>query len=267
MMLRQAISAETYRAVRNPRALFWAYALVPLFILIFGLGIELAVRIETRSAIPPVEPLRLAIRSLGAGGNPVAQLFYAIGAAALVANEYRWESWRLIAPRNTRSNLILAKYAIYLSCAAISLVAIIGAEFVSTLAGAAINGAPVTWTVAGAPGWAGLAAAWIASFAELAVLGAIAMAGAVATRSLLGGAMPIFLFSLGQSLLLAFAQPPPGINRATLLPVQAGDLMRAWAQGGAGIDALAGAAVLLAWTILFLVAAIALFARQDLSRE
>lgn len=188
MMLRQAMSAEAYRAVRNPRALFWAYALVPLFILIFGLGIELAVRIETRSAIPPVEPLRLAIRSLGAGGNPVAQLFYAIGAAALVANEYRWESWRLIAPRNTRPNLILAKYAIYLSCTAISLVAIIAAELGSTLAGAAIKGAPVAWTVAGAPGWPGLAAAWAASLAELAALGAIAMAGAVATRSLLGGA-------------------------------------------------------------------------------
>lgn len=266
-MLHQAISGEAYRTIRNPRALFWAYAIVPLFILIFGLGLELAVRIETSAVPTTIEPIRLAIRSLGAGGNAIAQLFYAIGAAALVANDYRWESWRLIAPRNARSNLILAKYSVYLICAAASLAAIVGVEFFSALADGIAKGAPIAWVVPDGPGWTALAATWAASLAELAALGAIAMAGAVATRSLLGGAMPAFLFSLGQSLLLAFAQPPAGINRAILLPVHAGDLARGWAQGGAYIDAIAGAAMLLLWAAVMLAASIILFSRQDLSRE
>ncbi|MBY8821996.1 hypothetical protein [Sphingomonas colocasiae] len=267
MMLAQAISGEAYRALRNPRALFWAYALVPLFILIFGLGIELAVRIDSKMVPPTIEPFRLAIRSLGAGGNPIAQLFYAIGAAALVANEYRWESWRLIGPRNRRLNLILAKFMVYLACAALSLAAIVAVEFFSAFVAGLAKGTPVAWNVDGGPGWAALAVAWAASLAELAALGALAMAGAVATRSLLGGAMPAFLFALGQSLLLAFAQPPAGINRAILLPVHAGDMARGWAQGGSGGDALAGAAMLLCWAFVLIATAIILFSRQDLSRE
>lgn len=267
MMLAQAISGEAYRALRNPRALFWAYALVPLFILIFGLGIELAVKFDSKMVPPTIEPLRLAIRSLGAGGNPIAQLFYAIGGAALVANEYRWESWRLIGPRNRRLNLIIAKFMVYLAFAALSLAAIVGVEFFSALVAGLAKGAPVAWTVDGGPGWAALAMAWAASLAELAALGALAMAGAVATRSLLGGAMPAFLFALGQSLLLAFAQPPAGINRAILLPVHAGDMARGWAQGGSGGDALAGAAMLACWAFALLSTAIILFSRQDLSRE
>jgi ABC-2 type transport system permease protein len=47
-----------------------------------------------------------------AGGRDLRGLFLMIGAAAILAGDYRWETWRLLTPRNTRQNLLLAKLVV-----------------------------------------------------------------------------------------------------------------------------------------------------------
>lgn len=266
-MIADAIRAELFRAQRNRVALFWAYGFVPLFALLLGVALESMIRVDNVGLLGATNPVGAALRGLSAAGNPIAALFYAIGAAGLFAGDYRYESWRLATPRNRRANLILGKVAVFAAFAALSLLLSMLADVVSGFYQPLLNGAPVVWP-AGA-GWIGaLAAGFAGSLLEMLVVGAMAALGAVATRSLLGGALPAFLIALGQSLSLGFVSRGPALDRYLLAPAQAGDAVRSWAAGGIPGDvALAGAGVLVGWVLVLVVGAVVLFDRQDLARE
>lgn len=266
-MIADALRAELFRARRNRVALFWAYGFVPLFTLIVGLVLDMAMRVDAGATLGVADPVRAALRGAAAAGNPIAGLFYAIGAASLFAGDYRWESWRLATPRNSRANLILAKFGSFALLSGASLLLSILAEVASGFYQPLRFGAPIAWPEGIAPlGTVLLALA--GSLLEMLVLGSIAALGAVATRSLIGGALPAFLLGLMQSFGLGFLNPPTALDRWLLMPAQAGDALRGWAAGGVPADiAIAAAAVLAGWTLLLGAATLLLFRSQDLARE
>ncbi|AHE55841.1 ABC transporter permease [Sphingomonas sanxanigenens] len=266
-MIADAIRAELFRARRNRVMLFWAYGFVPLFALLLGVALENVMRVEDAGLLGAANPVALAMRGLNAAGNPIAALFYAIGAASLFAGDYRYESWRLATPRNRRANLILGKVAVFAMFAAVSLLLSMLADVLSGLYQPLRYGSAVMWP-AGA-GWIGaLAAGFAGSLLEMLVVAAMAGLGAVATRSLLGGALPAFLLALAQSMALGFVSRGPALDRYLLAPAQAGDAVRGWAAGGVPNEvALAGAGVLVLWLVVLVAGTAMLFERQDLARE
>src|SRR5690606_23346909 len=98
-----------------------------------------------------------AADALGAAGNPIWHVFYIAAAATLFAGEYRWETWRFIAPRAPRPALMLGKAGAFAIFAAASLVAIAAAGLTAAVFGAFLNqSAPLTHPDPGA-GWLALA--------------------------------------------------------------------------------------------------------------
>ena len=266
-MIADAIRAELFRARRNRVMLFWAYGFVPLFALLLGVALENVMRVTDAQLLGATNPVALAMRGLNAAGNPIAALFYAIGAASLFAGDYRYESWRLATPRNRRANLILGKLAVFAVFAAASLLLSMLADVLSGLYQPLRYGAPLAWPTG--TGWIGaLSASFAGSLLEMLVVCAMAGLGAVATRSLLGGALPAFLVALAQSMALGFVTRGPALDRYLLAPAQAGDAVRGWAVGGVPGDvALAGAGVLGLWLVVLAATAVMIFDRQDLARE
>ena len=51
------------------------------------------------------------------------EIFTVAGAAALFAGEYRWETWRLLVPRNSPLIIFWPKFVIFTVAAAISILA------------------------------------------------------------------------------------------------------------------------------------------------
>lgn len=266
-MIADALRAELFRARRNRVTLFWAYGFVPLFGLLSGLVLEMVMRVDVGAMPGAIDPLRLALNSLASAGNPIAGLVYAIGAASLFAGDYRWESWRLATPRNSRANLILAKFGTFAALAAFSLLLSMLANVVSGFYQPLRFGAPIAWPRDPAAILT-LLAAFGGSLLEMLVLGAVAALGAIATRALIGGALPAFLLFLILFFVIGYLNAPPALDRFLLAPPQAGDAIRSWASGRlAGDVAFAGAAVLVGWSAVLIAAGVALFDRQDLARE
>lgn len=268
-MLWSAIRGEFYRGLRNKRIMVIAYGIIPLFFFFLGSGIDLAELLRS-GHIATSDHVRLISRTLGVAGNPIGHFFLAIGAASLACDDYRWETWRLIAPRNQRPLLIVSKFLIFVFFAGCSLLlSVLGDRCVAVL----------SMFASGSMGWphqddlAHILGAFAGSWLELCALGAITFCASIGTRSLLGGVAPAFLFSMSTALLLAYFQPPPSMQMALVIPAHAGDVFRQWAvpilmdppiEAGTIIMA---ALSLVCWTALFLVLSIGIFNRQDLSRE
>ena len=126
-MLVDAIRAEGFRLTKNRTAVFWSALFVPILsVVISGLtslvlkGGETKLLGETRAPAELTDMLgrgtldmgEALITAAGSLANPLMLLFVLIGAATIYAGDYRWETWRLISARNSRSNLILAKLGI-----------------------------------------------------------------------------------------------------------------------------------------------------------
>jgi ABC-2 type transport system permease protein len=266
----RAFRAEAYRLRRNRSGLFWGFLFVPAAYLLFGLLLDLVMLRASTHWAPAPNPLWSATRSLAVGGNPIAHLFLASGAAVIFGGEYRYASWRLLCPRLPRSALLLAKWATYLLAAG----AMLAMLFLGGLAEAELL-ALVTGASATAPSVVlpGLATAFFGTFLEMAVLGALIAGAVVTTRSTIGAILIGFLFSFGQTLLLSMLTPPSMFSPWLLMPAAAGDSSRRYALLAGGVApvsteaALASLFILAAWSAAFLMLALAVFASQDFSRE
>src|SRR5215217_425428 len=128
-MLADAFAAERLRLSRAWGVLFWSVLFAPIVSIVIGLGgaaitrgavskmgEELALR-----AMPPIDFGRTMIDAMAASDLIPVQFLFMIGAAAIFAGDYRWETWRLLTPRNTRPNLILGKLATFALVAAAGL--------------------------------------------------------------------------------------------------------------------------------------------------
>jgi len=264
------LRAEIRKQLRQRSSLLWGFGAVPLFATFAALVLELAVPGSSGLEIA-VQPIRAAMRAASLAGNPIAQLFYAVGAVAFFTVEYRYATWRLIVPRAARGRLFGAKAAAFCLFAAASLLLTVGGELAATLAVPLVRKVAVADAPPATLAHLGLACA--VSLAELVALGGTAALLAVLTRSPLGTLLPVFLLSFLSAAAEAVLNLSGDSLAAVPLPGFAADAVRSWfsatadAPGASAAAAAVGAAMLAAWSVATYGVAALLFARQDLARE
>ncbi|NEX93092.1 ABC transporter permease [Caulobacter sp. 17J65-9] len=273
-MLADALACEGFKLWRNRAALFWGFLFVPLVALVIGVGVELWFRgaVARSNVIPALDLARVMLKAVADAGSPFTQLFLLIAGASVFGGEYRWETWRLLTPRNSRANLLAAKALVVAAAAAASVALIAFAGIAAGLIGALGRHAPTVWN--GEHGFvlqfAGLfLISWLQVLQPLAV-GALA---AVVSRSILAAVMTPIVLGVVQALMMSQLGPgglaTPPLWGFLALPGLSVELLRA-AIGDVPLPAAtiwsAGAA-LAGWVILPVVAAGVVFQRQDLSRE
>ena len=275
-MLVDAIAAERFRLLRDRSALFWGFCFAPIVGFALNVGGDLFLHNVIKKPMPgmTIGLIDQVIKALSDGASPFGALFLMIGAAAVLAGDYRWETWRLLTPRNTRQNLLLAKLTVVGEAVFWSLVLAAVLSAAAAVIGAGINAKSLVlstsdrtlFDVIGV-----LAITWL----EAMTLAALAACVGVLSRSTMGVviaclgvrfvqtvlASSLRLMEQGQPSwkLLALPVFDADLLRATLLdPVQLGQ-----ASGSAG----AALAVLAVWVAALTTVAVFLFRRQDLTKE
>lgn len=290
-MLVDAIRAESFRLSKNRTALFWSLMFVPVISLVIGAITSFVLKgSETKilgdSRMPPEMKEALGrgtldighslVSSAGDLANPLVLLFVLIGAATLYAGDYRWETWRLISARNSRSNLLLAKLVTVagLSLAAMALMLV--ASLVENLIRASIFDRQLAFSMTGE--MAGQFVAYVGlSWLRILQFTMMGMLAAVVTRSLLAALFIPLVVGVAQffspQMLMPMGVMPDAWLAVLANPGSAVDTVKALIEGGASAAALpAGVVVkswasLALWTLGPLAAALAWFPRQDLSKE
>lgn len=285
-MLADAIRSETYRLLRNRTALFWSVLFVPVIgLLLATIGFVVAKANEAKlvGKLPPElmkgGPLDLGltlVKSAGDFANPAILMFVLIGAATLYAGDYRWETWRLISARNTRSNLLAGKVVVVALLMIAATVAALVSDVIASLIQAAVFGRPLAFSMTGgaAADFGLLALTGWARILQFTMLGLLA---AVMTRSLLAALFAPLVIGIGQFFLPQILMPmgvtPDGWLLPLLSPGMATDLLKAVIQGGTATADLPDHAVikgvlgLALWIVVPFAAAVAWFNKQDLSKE
>jgi len=269
-MLADAIAAERFRLSRDRTALFWGFGFAPLVAMLFSMAIDMFTRAVLHRTIPG-ETTDLANRAMGAvagASGPFTALFLLIGAAAIFAGDYRWETWRLVTPRNHRVNLLAAKLIVFAEAAAWSLLLTALTAVLAGLFGSVVNhGRLVGPTTGFLSHFAGV---FIVTWLEVLLIGALAALVGVLTRSTLGAVIAGLVTVFVQSTLAAAMQDTTWKSLA--IPAYAGRLLKAFVAapdemrpeaGPAGL----GLVLLLAWLVVLAGGAVALFRRQDLTKE
>jgi ABC-2 type transport system permease protein len=274
-MLADAFASENYKFLRNRSAVFWGFCFVPLAVLAFNLALDSWMKLHNAGALTlRIDLGQQILQSVDLGGSSFVQIFFAAGAAALFAGEYRWETWRLLCPRNSRSNLMAAKFLVYALACAVSLMALGIVAALHTGYDASINGQSLT--LPGIGFVTPLAVTFLASWAELLVLGGVTALVAVIMRASTGALMTAIFFSFAQTVGMAFVHPwSAPLKDFAFLPSMCAYLIRAWAAGqeiapGVLADPAMIAPVslfLVGWIVALTALVLALFRFQDLPRE
>jgi ABC-2 type transport system permease protein len=283
-MFADAFAAERLRFSKARGTLFWAFLFVPIVSLVIGVATHIFFNVMIRKsggraadlATAPMDLARQAGEAMTGSNFFLIQLFFMIGASAIMASDYRWETWRQLTPRNTRTNLLLAKLATFGVGAAAGVLLLALAGVLTGIAGALINGHPIV--LSGSPAGLALkqlAGGFIISWLELMVLGAFAAVVTVLTRSGLGAMLSAVGLSIVQAFVISqLRMPDPGnppLQYIAGLPAFAAEVLRATLLSGPMDPKPAGAAFalvfLLAWIAGLSAIAVVLFRRQDLTRE
>jgi ABC-2 type transport system permease protein len=280
-MLTDAIAAEGYKLLRNRNVLFWGFCASPLANLLFNLATQTYLFLRGSGAALRLSQaagarVDLGIQVLQGMSSSTAfffEIFTVAGAAALFAGEYRWETWRLLVPRNSRANLVLAKFAIFAMAASASILTFGFFAALSTLYGALLNGfSSIGFTLAISQ----TAGVFLGSLAELMVLGTLTALIAIASRAQMAATLSGICFVIAQAIGMGIARPwEAPVQDFAYLPVMSAYLIRAWAAGrqvAPGIFAdpakiVPASLFLLLWIGLLAALSVSLFRRQDLSRE
>jgi len=271
-MLADAIAAERFRLVRDRAALFWGFLFMPIASLLFSLAGDIFLRLALKRALPGVTA-DLAGKAMGAVAGvsgPVTALFLMIGAAAIFAGDYRWETWRLITPRNSRLNLMAAKLIVFAEAAAWSLLLTAVAAVVAGLIGGAINGATVVGPASGGTFLGQFAGVFLVTWLEVLLIGALAALVGVVTRSTMGAVIAGLVVVVVQSTAAAAVQAASWKTLA--IPAYAARTLKTFVAAPEGFRPEAGPAglglvLLLAWLAVLAGGGLALFQRQDLTKE
>lgn len=275
-MLADAIAAERFRLLRDRSTLFWGFCFAPLIGFLLSVGGDLFLRFVIKKPMPglAVGLIDQVIKTLSNGASTFGALFLMIGAAAVLAGDYRWETWRLLTPRNTRQNLLLAKLTVVGEAVFWSLLLSAVLSALAALIGSAINGKTVAvslldrnpFDIVGV-----LAITWL----EAMTLAALAALVGVLSRSTMGVVIAClgvrFVQTILSGALRAMEQGPPSWKLLSL-PVFDANLLRAALLapdqlGDAGGSAGVALAALVAWTAALAAVAVWLFRRQDLTKE
>lgn len=275
-MLTDAIAAERFRLLRDRSALFWGFCFAPLVGFMLSVGGDLFLRAVVRKPMPGVTVglIDQVIKALADGASTFSALFLMIGAAAVLAGDYRWETWRLLTPRNTRQNLLLAKLIVVGEAIFWSLVLTAVLSAAAAVLGSVISQRGLTFSgfgrnlfdVVGV-----LAVTWL----EAMTLAALAACVGVLTRSTMGVVIVClgvrFVQTVLSSSLRLMEQGQPSW-KLLAIPVYDADLLRATLLdatqlGAPAANAGPALAVLAAWVALLTAGAVFMFRRQDLTKE
>jgi ABC-2 type transport system permease protein len=290
-MLVDAIRAESFRLSKNRTALFWSLAFVPIITVAIGALTNFVLKgSETKilgdEKMPPQLKAALGRGTLDMAdalvttaanfANPLVLLFVLIGAATIYAGDYRWETWRLISARNSRTNLLLAKLAVVAELALAAMVLMLAAGVIEALIKAAVFDRTLTMAMTGEKaglfaGFTGLSWLRIVQFAMMGML------AAVVTRSLLAALFVPMVVGVAQfftpQMLAPMGFMPDAWLSVLVNPGAAIDVIQALLKGGAEAAALPAGLALKAWasialwTLAPLAGALAWFRGQDLSKE
>ena len=271
-MLADAIAAERFRLVRDRAALFWGFAFAPLATLLFSLAGDIFVRLALKRTIPgvTVDVANKAMGAVAGASGPVTALFLLIGAAAIFAGDYRWETWRLITPRNSRLNLMAAKLVVFAEAAAWSLALTAVTAVVAGLASSVINAATLVAPGSGGAFLGQFAGVFLITWLEVVMIGALAAVIGVLTRSTMGAVIAGLVLVAVQSTLAAAAQEASWKTLA--IPAYAARTLKTFVAAPEGFRPDAGPAglglvLLLVWLTVLVAGGLALFRRQDLTKE
>ncbi|AAK23256.1 ABC transporter permease subunit [Caulobacter vibrioides] len=276
-MLADAIAAERFRLLRDRGAIFWGFCFAPLVGFALSIGGDLFLRFVIKKPIPglTVGLIDQVLKALSNGASTFGALFLMIGAAAILAGDYRWETWRLLTPRNTRQNLLLAKLIVVGEAVFWSLLLTAILSVFAGVIGAGINGKALTVSMAGRNLFdviGVLAITWL----EAMTLAALAACVGVLSRSTMGVVIACLGFRFVQTILASslrmMEQNEAPSWKLLALPVFDADLLRAALLapeqvGAAGGSAGVALAVLLVWVAGLTAGAVWLFRRQDLTKE
>jgi ABC-2 type transport system permease protein len=275
-MLADAIAAERFRLLRDRSALFWGFCFAPLVGFLLSVAGDLFLRYVSKRPPPDITAglIDQVIHVLQNGASTFGALFLMIGAAAVLASDYRWETWRLLTPRNTRQNLLLAKLIVVGEAVfwSLSLTALLSA--LAVLIGSVIGGRALAFSmfdrnlfdVVGV-----LAITWL----EAMTLAALAACVGVLSRSTMGVVIAClgvrFIQTVLASSLRLMEQGQPSW-KLLAIPVFDADLLRATLLDPGQLGAASGSAgvalaALAAWVVLLATGAVFLFRRQDLTKE
>lgn len=290
-MLADAIRAEGYRLSKNRTALFWSLAFVPIIAVAIGALTNLVLKgSETKllgdEKAPPElremlvsSPLNLGESMVSAAAdlaNPLILLFVLIGAATIYAGDYRWETWRLISARNSRTNLLLGKLTVVAVMSLVAMLLMLVAGLIENLIRAAVFDRELTFSITGAmvgQFFGQFALSWL-RILQFTMAGMLA---AVVTRSLLAALFVPLVVGVAQffspNMLMPMGVAPDAWLAVLVNPGAAVDTVSALIAGGERAAALPNGIVLKAWISLALwvfvplAGALAWFRKQDLSKE
>ena len=275
-MLADAIAAERFRLLRDRSALFWGFCFAPIVGFLLSIGGDLFLHYVVKKPMPGlgIGLLDQMIKALAGGASTFGALFLMIGAAAILASDYRWETWRLLTPRNTRQNLLLAKLVVVGEAVfwSLALTAVLSAA--AAVIGAGINGKVLAvsmfdrnlFDVLGV-----LAITWL----EAMTLAALAACIGVLSRSTMGVVVACLGVRFVQTVLassLRMMEQGQSSWKLLAIPVYDADLLRATLLeptmlGQTASSAGAALAMLAVWTAVLTTGAVLLFRRQDLTKE
>lgn len=279
-MFADAIASEFYKLWRNRSTWFWGFCFAPLIALALGLGADYFMAKFKQGPMLSVDMANSTVNAVAGAASPLTLLFVLIAAAVLFAGEYRWETWRLLAPRNSRLNLMLAKLGVFAVGCVFTILAIALANLISVLAGSAMTHAAVTWT--GTPGSSfilSLLKQFAITWAQLLQAGAVVALAAVLTRSILGSVMIPLVIGVVQAIVTGIPQPGadpmhPAVWRMLALPDLGVKFLRVFLDPGQApqvtIDpgvAAQAAISLVGWIVIAFAVALTAFQRQDLAKE
>lgn len=273
-MLADAFRAEGMRFLRQRGAILWGYGFMPALGLVISIATAFFVRTHIHTKMPGATLVGDSIlHQIQGASSPPNQFFVLLAAAALFAGDYRWESWRLFTPRNSRMNLLLGKLGIYALASAGGLLLLSLAGLLQSVLGAAIDGSNLAFPPLGGPFLGrlglGLATGWL----DLMLLGELALLTAVLTRSNIAAVMvPFALFcvqAIAMSLLPGTTRIDPPLKYLLALPSLSVDMLRGTPApfGEHGANPLVAAVIVAGWLAAMLALALWLFQRQDLTRE
>ena len=284
-LLFDAVFSEAYRLTRNRMTVFWSVLFVPVLYFFGGIAYHIITKAKVPELPPGIaermgqEPVNIAeglMTGAGMGANGAILVFMLIGAATLYAGDYRWETWRLISARNSRTNLILGKVAVFKLLALAGMIAFLIASVLNSVSQAVVFARPLGFDMDGA-GVGQFLLLWLLSWVRIVQYAMLALLTATLTRSLLAALFVPWVVGFAQSLfggpgLALLGWNPQDWLPHLILPGLAFESLKAAIQQG-GENPAANALVVKAltslalWTLIPLAGAIAWFRVQDLSKE